>query len=277
MKNYYLLTLITIISFCFLSFNNLQTEKISVYHKTKFSNGMTGLSGAPGEDNCTNCHQGPVQDGSSINFLTVKDGVTPVTNYIPGHTYNVELTVSSNATDKGFNCSSMNASNVYTGVFSAGIGAQIMGGSATHSTKNDVEWKWSWTAPLTDEGDITFYVATVNGDGTGLSSDVVYLSQHVLGFTSGIKETVKEKFCFEAGYSSSNNSVDMKFNSIISGDLFFNLIDMKGNSVFTYSLGKSLIGVNNEKIILPSQLKSGIYVVNLMIDNNAVSSKIIIQ
>jgi hypothetical protein len=55
------------------------------------------------------------------------------------------------------------------------------------------------------------------------------------------------------------------------------LVDLNGRSVFTYDMGNAQIGENKEKIVLPNDLKNGIYVVNMFVNNNAMSQKIMIQ
>jgi hypothetical protein len=67
------------------------------------------------------------------------------------------------------------------------------------------------------------------------------------------------------------------FNSLSVGNMFFNLVDINGRSVFTYNMGESVIGENSESIVLPSELKSGVYIVNFFVGNKAMSAKIMIQ
>jgi hypothetical protein len=47
--------------------------------------------------------------------------------------------------------------------------------------------------------------------------------------------------------------------------------------VITYNLGNAQIGENKEKVVLPEDLKNGIYVVNFFVNNKAMSTKIMIQ
>ena len=59
--------------------------------------------------------------------------------------------------------------------------------------------------------------------------------------------------------------------------MFVNLIDMNGKSVFSSDLGNSIAGKNKEAIVLPNDLKNGIYMVNFFIGNKAMTAKIMIQ
>lgn len=291
-KNYIILSafVIAIGAFSFQKSGNKEIEKMIKGHKLNAS-GKGGLyAGAPGDNNCNQCHGGtsanPVQNGATVNTLTFLSGTTPVTSYTPGATYNVSLTMNPNPSKKGFQSVAMNSSNAVTGTFATVSmgGVQIMSGNrATHTsssnTSSNPAWVWSWTAPSTNEGDITFYVGSMaaNGNGSTDLGDAVYTSQHIISATAGLNKNVQDKYSFSAGYSSTNNTVSMDFNSLISGDMYFNLIDLNGRSVFTYDMGHSQIGKNNEKIVLPTDLKSGMYVVNMFVNNNAMSQKIMIQ
>lgn len=285
-KNYIILSAFTIAVgvFSFQKSGNEKIEKLTNKHNL-FPSGITGnYAGAPGDQNCTACHSGSTQSGSSVNSIVFASGLTPVTSYVPGQTYNVALTMTPNPSKKGFQAVAMNASNQVVGTFATVTmgGASVSSNRATHTsssnTSSNTAWAWSWTAPSTDQGDVTFYVASMsaNNDG-GTSSDIVYLSQHVFGSSASINEVKSDKYNFSAGYSSNDNSVVMNFNSLVSGSMYFNLVDLNGRSVFTYDMGNAQIGHNKEKIVLPNDLKEGIYVVNMFVNNNAMSQKIMIK
>ena len=255
----------------------------------KNANGaQPGKTGAPGEQTCTQCHSGTAQSGATENQFVVLDGFNPVTSYVPGQTYNVSLAMASAPAKKGFQAIALDGTNAMAGSF-AGQGAggttittsgtkQYANHNSTSNTNANMVWIWSWTAPATNVGDVTFYVATnkANGDGTS-SGDMIYISQHVLGTTASIadKGTIDEQFT--AGYSAETNAVVMDFNSLTSGDMTLNLVDANGRSVFFTELGKAQIGSNKETVKLPADLKNGIYFVNFFVNNNPMSAKILIQ
>jgi hypothetical protein len=280
-KNYIILSVIVLSAGVFSFQKNEETSKISKLHILN-STGKNGLfAGAPGDANCTQCHGGTAQSGSSVNTLTIASGITPVSSYIAGSTYNVALTMSGNPLRTGFQAVAMNSSNAMVGTIAAVSGTQILTpGRVTHTSSTPVNWVWTWTAPGTDVGDVTFYVATLSGQGATnqTGGDIVYLSQTVLASPSAnLLEKLSDKYNFTAGYSSSSNSVVMDFNSLVSGEMYFNLVDMNGRSVFTYGPGQSVIGKNSEKIVLPEDLKNGMYVVNMFVNNNVMEKKIMIQ
>ena len=65
--------------------------------------------------------------------------------------------------------------------------ATISGGQrkyATHKSSSNTSatqtWNWTWEAPATEQGAITFYVATNKANNNGNDNgDIIYLSQHV--------------------------------------------------------------------------------------------------
>ncbi len=288
-KNYIILSAI-ILSAGVFSFQKSGSEKIgklTMKHNLYLGgvSAATGnYAGAPGDNNCTFCHTGSTLSGSSINTIVFASGMDPVTSYEPGQTYNIALTMTPNPTKKGFQAVAMNSSNQIVGTFGTVTmgGATVVGNRATHTSSSNTSsnsvWAWSWTAPSTDQGDVTLYVATMSANNNGgTSGDLIYLSQHIIGSSAGIKEVIEDKYNFSSGYSSSNNAVVMDFNSLVAGEMYFNLVDLNGRSVFTYKMGTSSIGSNHEKIALPEELKNGMYVVNMFVNNNAMSQKIMIQ
>ena len=282
-KNYIALSAL-VLSAGMFSFNNHEgNSKISKFHILNPGGKSGAFAGAPGDNNCTQCHTGNTQSGSSVNSVIFTAGVSPVTSYTPNSTYNVTLTMTPNPAKKGFQAVAMDGSGNVVGTVSTVAlgGAQIMSGRATHQSSSNTNansaWVWSWTAPATDVGVVTFYVASMSANGSGTSGDVVYLSQHVFGSLASIDEVKAEKYNFSAGYSSATNSVVMDFNSLVAGDMYFNLVDLNGRSVFTYEMGNAQVGKNNQKIVLPNDLKNGMYIVNMFVNNNAMSQKIMIQ
>ena len=281
-KNYIILSAL-ILSAGVFSFQKNGNEEISKFTKkhSYFPGGIgTAVAGAPTDVNCTQCHSGTaVQSGTGVNTFTVASGTTPVSSYTPGSTYNVALAISGSPARSGFQAVAMNSSNTIVGTSVAVLGTQVMSSRVTHTSSTPTNYGWTWTAPGTDVGDITFYVATLKGAGSNnQSGDIVYLTQKVLTSPSaGIEAQAADKYNFSAGYSSSNNSVVMDFTSLVAGEMYFNLVDLNGRSVFTYNMGQSVIGQNNEKIALPADLKGGMYVVNMFVHNNVMEQKILIQ
>lgn len=296
MKRLYILPGIALLAagiFAFQSTNSV--GKIESYKKTThlFSGGnQPGLTGAPGENNCTMCHSGSVLDGSTQNqFALVDGGFNTVTSYIPGTSYTATLQLANNPAKKGFSSTTLDDA---TNSMAGSLTGMVIGGTdnfqnvamtrdyvshkSTSNTSAVTLWSWTWDAPASDVGNVTFYIASnsTNDDGA-TSGDEIYLSEHVINSTLGVQEIAENPFSFTAGYAVEGNKVVIDFNSLIADDMFFNLVDLNGKSVFTYDLEKSLIGANKNFISLPEDIENGIYAVNFFVGNRAMSAKIMVQ
>lgn len=290
MKKMYILPIAAVVTLGAISFQKSDNFKIEKYfakngHKSA-SGSVTGRTGAPGELNCTSCHAGTAQTGDTENsFILLNSVPAAVTTYVPGATYTAALTMTSNPAKKGFQATVLDASDNMAGTFVATATTAISGTTrkyanhkSTSNTSTVSTWLWSWTAPATDAGDVTFYVATNKANANNNDSgDIIYLSQHIVGSTAGLEEQTQEQTNFSAGYSAANNSIAFDFTTLSSGEMNLNLVDMNGKSVFTYNLGNAIVGVNKQMVVLPADIKNGIYVVNFFVNNKAMSAKIMVQ
>lgn len=272
-----------------LTFSFVKSEKsISVsIHKLKgyTPSGISGgYAGAPNEANCTQCHSGSTQSGDGVNTLTLSQNGSNVSDYVPDQVYMVSLSTSASNVTRGFQAVVMNTSNQVVGSVSeiANECVQVTSGRVTHNQSNNTscnsEWRWEWTAPSTDEGELTFYVSTLVGNGSFTSGDQVYLSQYTFGGVLGLDEDrLTSKNSFKASYISDKNAVNVNFNSLTTGKMFFNLVDLNGKSVYTYSMDDASIGENNLNVVLPKSIDKGIYVVNFFVHNDVMTYKVMVQ
>lgn len=290
MKKSYILSSLALASLGFFAFRQAETgtsviEKFTKEHRIS-SGGQSGLTGAPGESNCTQCHSGSVLSGTTENSVTFLSGTTPVTTYTPGSTYTVTLQLTSTPAKGGFSATALDGTNTKAGsLIGAGIGGTQNFSTAgrdyvshTSASNTSSSWAFSWVAPATDVGDVTFYfasnVANNNGSNTG---DMIYLSTKVISPAGASIEETSNDLNFTAGYNAASNKLVIDFNYLAVGEMSLNLVDMKGRSVFSYNLGQSEIGSNKEKIALPTDLNNGMYVVHFFIGNKAMSAKIMVQ
>ena len=290
MKKNYMIVSALVLAVGVLSFQRTGNESVEKYlekhHTYPDGVGVGNASGAPGEGDCFNCH-GSTQAGTSINSMIFLSGTTPVTSYTPGQSYTVNLSMSPNPTYKGFQSTAkVGTGSTAAGSFvalagAAGAGVHIVGGRATHvSNSGSALWNWTWHAPATNVGTVTFYVSSMKTNGSGQGGDILYLSQHTIAAaasSAGIEEQTQNTNSFSAGYSADKNAVVMDFSSLVSGNMYFNLVDLSGKSVFTYKMGEAQIGDNHEVIALPEDLKNGIYLVNMFVGNKPMEQKIMIQ
>jgi hypothetical protein len=289
MTKNYLLILSGVLLVGALSMQQSTHSTLATYIGTnihKNSGGVApGKTGAPGEQNCTACHGGSTLNGATENILTVLNGATPVTSYVPGQTYTVALAMASNPAKKGFQATALDGSDAMAGNFTAGLNTTVNGTAkkyanhtSTSNSSTTALWGWTWTAPSTDVGPVTFYVATNKANNNGQNSgDQIYLSQHVIGSTAGLVEDSKKELNFVAGYNPLNRQLMISFNSLNSGELALNLVDINGRSVFVHQLGTVNEGATKEFVVLPEYIKEGVYFVNCFLGNKPMSARIIVR
>lgn len=132
------------------------------------SAGKTGsFSGSPGDsgNNCTSCHGGG-SFGASVSVTTN----IPVTGYELNTNYTITVNNNSTATRHGFQLTAeKNTDNTKVGSFTASGDVQVVnsGTHVTHTNPNQNSWQFTWTSPATDQGRVTFYVASVAANGNG--------------------------------------------------------------------------------------------------------------
>lgn len=269
------------------------SQSITKYIRAHSYGGQAEKTGAPGENNCTYCHAGTVQDGTTENVLLVKDASSqPVSSYFPGQHYTISLSLNSNPIKKGFSSTVLDNLDQMAGSLtglglggtqgfeSFGLARDYVSHTTASNTGATTEWSWTWHAPSTNVGDVTFYVATNIANDNGESSgDMIYLSQYVISIdpTAGVAQAKSVQEDFKAGYSSENNTIGISFTSRVADNMYFNLLDLNGKSVYTYDMDRSMIGDNKHFISLPQEIKNGAYVINFFVGNKAMSAKVLVQ
>jgi len=288
MKILVLLT-ISISTLTFLAVQRSSNSHLIYTHGLKIKNNAgpnAGFTGAPGEATCIQCHSGNLQTGDTENAFEVSQNGNETFIYQPSQTYDLTLMMTSQPAKKGFQITALNGNNEPAGEFIASTNTQLKSGQfgaiagrkyATHTsgTNSPNGWDFSWTAPSTNVGEVTFYVATNKANANNQSSgDLIYLSQYTLNSTTGIVEQTKLNEKFTLGYSPSNHQLAINFEIKNMGEMHLNLTDLNGRIVYKQELGKSVEGENKQLVILPNSLLSGIYIVNFFVDNKAMAGKI---
>lgn len=257
----------------------------SNFHLLNQAGSPGGKTGAPGDATCTQCHSGTVQSGSGFNVVTLTSGGTPVTEYLPNTTYEVTVTMSTNNAKNGFEIVALKPGNTMAGTFAITNTTHtktIVSGGKTRVTHKlagtDLNtWSFNWTSPATNVGAVTFYLATnqtnSNSDDTG---DVIRTSQHVFGSQAGIQDA-SEKIETRIGYQSSTNSLNIQLDSKVDGSVFVNVVDLSGKSVFTENMGTVSSGESAFSVRLDNELNSGVYLVNVSVDNNMIMKRVFIS
>lgn len=243
-----------------------------------------GMTGAPNESNCTQCHSGSVQNGDTENLLTILSGATPVSTYVPGQQYTVNLSMSSNPAKRGFQSTALTATNTMAGGFTGQAGnTSINGGakkyanhtSGSNTSVNAPSWSWTWTAPAVGSGPVTFYVATNKTNNNGNDNgDMIYLSQHVIQEESGNGVLEGDEQVLQLVQITSERITFMAPKNVgqVNGITIFNATGKMVCSI-------PYLKVNNNEIVIErtSHIESGLFFISMSINNSLYTKKIALQ
>ncbi len=148
---------------------------------------LDGLTGAPTENNCKQCHFGNELNTSGGSLM-----LTIPETYEPNEVYTIIVDLSRAGQNRwGFEMTALDADGARAGSFEVDSAAntqvseanskqyikQTAVGSA-QGTNDAHSWEFQWTAPDADVGAITFYAAgnAANGD-FGIAGDYIYTEQ----------------------------------------------------------------------------------------------------
>jgi len=162
------------------SFIGFALAWLSFSNGTLFGNSTGPDDGHHGEvQNCTSCHQG--------NALNSGDGSISLfglpSNYIPGQTYDLTaLVTGTHVRGYGFQLIAKAGSSASGTLAAVSSGMAISNGYAEHSTRSTSgSWNFQWTAPSTNEGNVTFFASGLaTGGGNGSAGDQVYTFNRTL-------------------------------------------------------------------------------------------------
>lgn len=269
-----------------LFLSNTSDFKVISYH-LRTSGNIVSQTGAPGEQNCTSCHNtGTVLDGNeAMNKLSLDDGGSIFT---PGEELTLKLEMTDASTKNGFQLVALNDNNEMAGNFiisdqtntqlrsNDGLGREYV--THTSSGTQLTNWSFNWQTPE-NGGNVTFYVATNKTADNGTSGgDMIYLSDHEFQAIDVTNTTENEKYkpTLEIGYQPSSNSVFIDFETEKEASISVNIIDLSGRSILFREFGSYYPGLFSEKINLPNDIKNGIHIVTLFVNNKPISKKFMI-
>ncbi|MBX7221639.1 MAG: hypothetical protein K1Y36_16935 [Blastocatellia bacterium] len=174
-----------LVTFCFVVLGSMVTFGFS-------SGPDPGYTNAPGDiDTCVNCHdQFQLNTGSGQVSLT---GLPQV--YQPGQTYPLTISVEQQGRTRwGFQATALTANGEKAGTFvltdpnltriqSSSVSGKLRDyiehtqAGTQNGTPRKATWRFSWKAPATDAGPVTFYFCgnAANGDNTN-QGDYIYSS-----------------------------------------------------------------------------------------------------
>jgi len=251
---------------------------------TSFSNGGSsgnGVTGSPLDNqlapaSCLTCHS---NDGNYNTSVTITSNI-PSGGYALGQTYNITVTQSSvGASVHGFQITVEDSAPNKLGGFGItdDVNTHLQAGTnfVTHSFAGTSQnsWNFTWKAPLTDVGAITFYVASIAGNlngsnGVTTNNNQMAQSTLVIGSVLAINHSQLLQFSMFPNPSDGVLNFQLPSNT-----------QRTNVSIFDY-LGKTLIqkdlNASNSTIDV-SSLSSGIYFVRINTNTKTGTKKLIIR
>ena len=181
-------------------------------HNFLFSYSSGPPNGYHGQfSSCTSCHSGSVVSGG--NHVSIS-GLP--SSYTPGNTYNLILNLTaSSSRGYGFQMAVKDNSSFSGTLNTSHSGTRIDSNYFEHTTRvTDSAINFSWTAPSSNAGDVTFYLsALATGGYSGSSGDTTYIlsetvpasssTNHTLSLSAGTGGTVNGGGSY--GYGTSAN------------------------------------------------------------------------
>jgi hypothetical protein len=175
-----------------------------------------GYTGSPGDTHhCVSCHYG--------SAATVTGWITsniPVQGYSPGTIYTITATATGSGA-KGFEVSPQGPTGTQLGILAAGTNNKLAGGTkyvtqkSAGSSSSAVTYNFTWTAPASGSGSVTFYGAFCIGKSSTKLSTLVVVENTAIPLSATASAT-PSTVC--AGQS-----------------LHLNVIPVGGSGTYTYS------------------------------------------
>lgn len=278
MNKLYFLSFIGVLSFVTLTSTDLD------------DNGKAGATGSPGESTCnqSGCHTGVAVNSQSGAITFDIPGMTNW-EYTPGQTYTVNVTIAESGRSLfgiGLECLKSNGDNA--GTLSPGTGTQIKNKTVSgFSRKNIVHtlnggasanshtWTFTWTAPSTDVGDVTFYMAcnAANNNGSDTGDHIYSYSQVVTPGAVSVSEQLDIQN-LEVFPNPFVNQIRLNYFLKQSGQMNIALFDVAGRQVETLVNENQFSGNHSLEYNL-EHLKGGQYIMHMSLNGRGLATQLI--
>jgi hypothetical protein len=253
------------------------------------ANGKAGKTGSPGETTCAEagCHAGTALN-SGPGSVTITCETMTNWEYVPGQQYSISVTVAENARNLfGLGVEALMSNGDNAGTLVAGTGTQIktktvsgfvrrniVHNTNTGASANSHTFTFTWNAPTTDVGDVTFYVAGNAANSSGnTSGDHIYTTSQVATAAVSVFEIENEKLDFTLYPNPTENLLNITYKLPNAANVSLEIFDTRGALVKTLSTNNQTAG-NVQQTYDLTDLASGIYMFQIIIDNKLSSSKI---
>lgn len=238
-----------------------------------------GRTGSPGDNQTcfSGCHGNSPGNGIGTEVTSV-DFDIPSGGYVPGTTYNISVAMTGGGSSFGFSLSAQNSSGTNLGTLIAGSDTQLNGsGNYITQTSNagsgSKTWNFQWTAPASGSGLVTFYAASIFGDGmAGNNGDYLVLAENAANEASGVGISEAEL----AALSVYPNPVIDEINIAakdVDEEIMVTLFNIEGKKVIEQSFEPGDITID----VASKSLNTGVYFLQLELNGNFTTKKLLVK
>lgn len=243
-------------------------------------NGKAGATGSPGEETCaeSDCHTGTAVNGGP-GEVTITSSNMPNWEYVPGQQYAISVVVSESGRDLfGLGVEALKSNGDNAGTLVAGTGTQIKSKNIqgfsrksivhnlnTGATSDLHTFTFTWNAPSTDVGDVTFYVAgnAANGNDDE-SGDHIYTTTQVVTAAVGIYELENDDINLTLGPNPATDYLNLSYSLTQSHHVEIRVIDTQGRIVRMLEQSNQTGEVKSRYDV--ADLPKGTYMLQLLLD-----------
>lgn len=247
---------------------------------TNSSGAPNGRTGSPGDgQTCfTSCHGSNPGNGTGSEQSTITHDI-PASGYVPGTTYSVSVNMTGGGSVFGFSLSAQNASGDNLGSLVMGSGTQLNGGGnyithtiSSNSGSGSKTWTFSWEAPASGSGQVTFYAATLFGNGAaGNSGDFMVLAESATSeSTVGISEAELASISVYPNPVLDEIHVAAKD---VDEEIMITLFSVDGKKVIEERHEGGDIRID----VASRNLNTGVYFLNLEVDGKSTIKKLLVK
>ncbi len=247
---------------------------------TYSSGPIDGVTGAPNEGNCTQCHSGTVNSGTATLAIEVV-GSPGTTTFNPGQTYDMQVSFGNDTrTTHGFELTAVgqNGENgtiivsdqVNTQLSNSGGQQYIKHTTAGHLNRSS--WTFKWQAPAAGaSGVVRFYAAgnSANGNGDNTGDNIYTTSLMLEEVLVANKPVALEANTLNVWPNPATTMTTVSFGLQRPAQTTIALYDLQGKQVASQELGQLDAGKHNQRFTIPSDVPSGTYILRVEADGKA--------
>ena len=278
------MTSIGLVSILFLSLNGYRQNFLKSHNSDQLLdnsvNPPASKTGAPGETACTSCHTGSILSALGVvdfNFSGLDS------SYIPGQIYNLSLSIPTGIRN-GFELTILDGNNIKAGDFIDGVNTSTTSALGREYIRHSVSsgitlFQFQWTAPPTEKGNLrAFYAFNKSNGDSATTGDKIYLGSELIYSEASVSlnKIIFNSVKYHVFWNPKAKQLKLDYNLDQQSNVLINIQTIDGRLVEHISIGQLSPGLKQHNIEI-DDIKKGIYIVSLFIDNQVYNKKVLIN